>query len=62
MANKGRGGDHHPSNHGRGHGVSWRTPVTTTFSVHISTSKSTIPIDGKHQAPLRFKRKQFPPM
>ncbi|KAK7386432.1 hypothetical protein VNO78_26656 [Psophocarpus tetragonolobus] len=41
MTNKGRGGGRKPPNHGRGHGASWRPPVTTS-SVHISTTDSTI--------------------
>ncbi|KAK7406328.1 hypothetical protein VNO78_07951 [Psophocarpus tetragonolobus] len=51
MTNKGRGGGRNPPNCGRGHGASWRPPVTTT-SAYISTAESTIPVVRQGQGSL----------
>ncbi|KAK7405731.1 hypothetical protein VNO78_07339 [Psophocarpus tetragonolobus] len=51
MTNKGPGGGRNPPNCGRGHGASWRHPVTTT-SVHISSAESAIPVVRQGQGSL----------
>ncbi|KAK7390595.1 hypothetical protein VNO78_25904 [Psophocarpus tetragonolobus] len=51
MTNRGRSGGRNPPNHGRGHGASWRPPVTTT-SVHISTAELIIPVVRQGQGSL----------